>query len=156
MGLILPLLSRIPIWLYAIVAVLVWGGYGHWKADQCVKQQKEATAEAVRLLNRSETTKLINARNVDQAYAQKLRKISSDTQSLRAANDRLQSLLANQSNTTNNTTAGCDTDDERRKTIERLLGEGADLAREGAERVRVLGAKTAALQDYIRGVCLSK
>ncbi len=153
MGLILKV---IPIWAYALVGLLLWGGYGHIKADRLQKKiitaNAEAQLEAVYIRDKKQDT--VRTNEVD--YAKKLRAVAKSADVLRANNNELQQLVARYRDTANDAIAICGVDGERGRILEKLLGESAELAEEGARRVESLGSKTTALQKHISSVCVSK
>ena len=130
--------------------------YGHWQTAKLEKERTELAAEAQRMVRSVEAKKQAAARSVEGAYVAKLKQVSSTVVSLRSANDKLQLAIENGSSTSGDATALCGVDGERTRALESLLVEGAALAREGAEEVARLGAKTDALQEYVRLVCVSK
>lgn len=156
MGLILPLLRVIPIWAYAVAALVAWGAYGHWKSNRYEKARVEAAAEAQRLTSRIEAKKQADNREVEAGHAKRVKVVTANATSLRNANSELQQLLARKGIDPTDTTTICGADGKRGEALERLLKESAGLVEEGAGRVEFLGAKTASLQDYIRRVCVSK
>jgi hypothetical protein len=119
---------------------------------QLEKQRAEAVAEQQRLVNQDRSMRQMEARKVEEGYAQKLKAAKANADSLRASADGLRSQLTN--SPSRDSAALCGVDGERGRTLEGLLAESADLVREGAEEVVRLGAKTAALQDHIKRVCV--
>jgi hypothetical protein len=148
----MTLLRLVPIWVWPLLLVGAWGLHSNYKANRLEKAQAEAHAEALRLTARVEARKREEAREVERDYAQKLKIAAVTTARLRATESGLRKQLA--SNTPRDAAAICGVDGERGRTLEELLGESAELAREGAEEVVRLGAKTAALQDHIKRVCV--
>lgn len=153
MGLILKL---IPIWAYALVGLLLWGGYGHIKADRLQKKiitaNAEAQLEAISIRDRKQDVARVN--EVD--YAKKLRIVARSADVLRANNNELQQLIARYRDSASDAVAICGVDGERGRILEKLLGECSVLAGEGARRVESLGTKTTALQKHISSLCVSK
>lgn len=152
MGLILPLLSRIPVWLWLIGILLAWGLVGHWKNAQYLKEKAELAVEQQILLRKTETSLRVKAQDVQDKYEKHKAASSRRIDGLSSTNSRLQGLLTNSADT-RDTAAVCGTDGERGRALETILAESADLATEGAREIERLAAKTTALQDYIQRVC---
>jgi hypothetical protein len=148
----LTLLRLIPIWVWPLLLVGAWGFYGNYKSTRLEKERTEANAEAQRLSARVGQIKREEARQVEAQYAQKLKAAKVVSDKLRASESGLRDQLAN--NTARDSVAICGVDGERGRILEELLTESAGLARAGAEEVVRLGAKTAALQDHIKRVCV--
>ena len=149
MGLIL---RALPWWLWPLLAVFAWGLHSNYKVAQLERQRAEAKAEEQRLMMRDRSLRQAEARKVEDSYASKLKAAKANADSLRTAADGLRAQI--DSNPSRDSAAVCGIDGERGRTLESLLAESAELAREGAEEVVRLGAKTASLQDHIKRVCV--
>jgi UDP-N-acetylmuramyl tripeptide synthase len=156
MGLIAGFLRLIPIYAYVIAGVALWGFYGHYKANAYEKAKYEADAESLRIAAKASAKKAAAATKVDQTYVIRAREAETRVATLSANNSQLQQLLANKDNSARDAIAVCGIDGERGKALERLLAEGAELAREGGERVARMGTKITALQEHIVGVCVKE
>lgn len=152
MGLILPLLARIPVWLWLIGILLAWGVTGHMKNRAYLQEKAELAVEQQILLRKTETQKQLQAQKVQDEYSTRLSNSARRVATLSSTNQRLQSELARSSDT-RDTAAVCGVDGERGRTLETILAEGSDLATEGAAEIERLAAKTTALQDHIKRVC---
>ena len=150
MGLIKP----VPIWAYLLLAVAAWGAWGHYKSNKYEKERAEIALESERFARKAEDKKRHAAREVEAAYARNLKSARDRERQLDTANAGLLSQL-NSTNSTKDATAICGVDGERGRVLERLLEESAGLAKLGAAEVERLGAKTTALQDHIKRVCVS-
>jgi F0F1-type ATP synthase membrane subunit b/b' len=147
------LLARVPFLAWALVASLLWGGYGHWQVGRLEKARVDAELNAEREVRKVEAEQRDAVQAVEATYASKLKEAQKTASNLRLTTAGLQQLLA-RSDSARTAETICGVNGERGRAIEQLLAESADLAREGAETVKRLGAKTASLQNYIERVCL--
>lgn len=148
----LMLLKLVPLWIWPLLMVGAWGFYGNYKSNKLEKERAEANVEAQRLSERAAQLKREEARQVEVQYAQKLKAAKVVSDKLRSTESGLRDQLAN--NPARDAAAICGVDGERGRTLEELLTESAELAREGAEEAIRLGTKTAALQNYVQRVCV--
>jgi F0F1-type ATP synthase membrane subunit b/b' len=146
----------VPLWAWALLGVFLWGAYGHWQYDRLERQRVEANAETVRLVAKAQNRAQDEARKVQDEYAEKLRRASSATRTLRADNARLQQKLAGSAGVPRDAETVCGVDGERGRALEELLAGGSDLAARGAEEVVRLSAKISGLQSYIQRVCIGE
>ncbi len=149
MGLIL---RALPWWVWPLLGILVWGLHSNYKVVELEKERAEAKVEEQRLVNRDRTQRQTEARKVEEGYADKLKAAKANADSLRTAADGLRTQIYG--NSSRDSAAICGVDGERGRALESLLAESAELARQGAEEVVRLGAKTASLQDHIKRVCV--
>lgn len=156
MGIVLSLLGRIPIWVWAVAALVAWGSYGHVKSSRYEKARLEAAAETQRIARSMEAKKQDAARKVDEANVKRQRDLQRQLDSIATDNASLQQLIATNRSSAADAIAVCGVDGERGRILEKLLAESTDLVAEGAAGIARLASKTAALQDYIDRVCLSK
>lgn len=154
MGLIFKLLSAIPGWTYIIIAAVLWGGYGHLKADSYKKQLADYKQKLEQANKEAESFKRLAARKVEDKYAAKAKEAIATSMALADANNRLRDALAGYTDTTRDAIAVCGVDGSRGRKLEELLQRSAALAAEGARRVESLGAKVEGLQGYISEVCV--
>lgn len=146
------LLRLIPVWVWPLLVIGAWGAHSNYKANKLEKERQEVQLESARLAAKDIALKQTQAREVETAYAQKLKVAKIAADKLRASESSLRDQIRAGEN--RDSTAVCGIDGERGRTLERLLSESTELAREGTEEVIRLGAKTAALQDYIKRVCV--
>jgi hypothetical protein len=156
MGIILAFLGRVPILVWVLCGLLLWGWYGYEKAARYEQARMESIAETQRIARLVETKKAQEAQRVEQKYVENKRILERDLDRLHTANLSLQQLIASDNHTADDIAAVCRPYVERNRVIERLLKESNGLLSEGAEGVSRLGTKIAALQDYINRVCVTK
>ena len=154
MGVILKLLSGVPLWLYAVVGLFAWGAYGHHEAKQYAKAKQASEQAAIIKKAELEAAKQTAVQKVNDEYAKKLQAANSNAAVLRTANNKLQYLLHQAGNPAKDTAAICGVDGERGRRLERLLAECSDISTEGAARVGKLTEKVTSLQDYVNTVCV--
>lgn len=148
----MSILGLIPWWVWPVLALGAWGLHSNYKVAQLEKQRAEAKVEEQRLMDKDRSRRQMDARKVEEQYAQKLKDAKANAAALRTAADGLRAQLS--ANPSRDSAAICGVDGERGRVLESLLAESAELAREGAEEVVRLGAKTSALQDHIQRVCV--
>lgn len=154
MGVILKLLSGVPLWLYAAVGLFTWGAYGHYEAKQYAIAKRDADKAAIIKKAELEAAKQSAVQKVNDEYSKRLQVANSNAAVLRTANNKLQYLLHQAGNPTKDTAAICGVDGERGKRLESLLAECSDISTEGAARVGKLTEKVTSLQAYVNTVCI--
>lgn len=147
-------LIRVPLWVWALLALALWGGYGHWQHGRLEKARAEAALESERMAARVLAARQERAREASDEYAKKVQQAALATRAVRADNARLQQLLAAAASAPRDAQTVCGVDGARGRELETLLAEGGDLAAEGAQEVSRLAAKVAGLQEYVSRVCL--
>lgn len=156
MGIILAFLGKVPIWVWIVCVLGIWGWYGHKKAESYEQARLESIAETERLARSVENKKAEAAQRVEQKYAETKRLLQRDIDRMHTANLSLQQLIASDNHTAEDIAAVCGPYVERNRVIEGLLKESNGLLSEGAERVTNLAAKVTALQNHINDVCVNK
>lgn len=160
---VISVLTKLPLWVWLCAALAVWGATGQFRASNLQRQidktqlelaQAVATAEAK--ARQEEQQKLqANAKVVNDLY-KRTSKAEADRVVLNQQLNRLQQQLKTTADAASEDTATfCGNYEERTKLYGKLLSECSAVAVEGANRVRQLGSKITALQDYATGVCLS-
>lgn len=156
MGIVLSLLSKVPIWVWAVIGLATWGYFGHQKAQRYEQARLESIAETERIARSVEAKKDEKRQKVEQNYAKNEQALKRNLDSMHTSYLSLQQLIATDNHTTEDIATVCGTYVERNRVVERLLKESNDLVSEGAERVGKLGTKISALQEYISSVCVSE
>lgn len=159
----IALLTRVPLTLWLAIAVGIWGGIGHLKAhrlqstwDAAKLEQAEIGRESERMARKADYLKAEAERGVRDAVFARSKITQTAADNLASTNRRLQDALAaaEASRASGNTEAICGVNGARGEALERLLGESAELVREGGERVRKLSDQIQGLQEYTNQVCL--
>lgn len=160
----IAILSRVPLLLWAVIGVGIWGGYGHLQYTRLQSEweryklaQVELVLENQKSIRAAEVAKHAALQEVQNSYYAKAKEARNIASKLKSTNDKLQDALftAEADRASSNPTTICGVNGERGKVLERLLGESAELVREGGERVAELSAKTTGLQRYIGEVCIT-
>lgn len=160
----ISLLAKVPITLWLAIAIGIWGGYGHLKANRLQSSwdadrlaQAEIARESEILARKAEFKAAQAAREVqDNVYA-RVKQTQAALSNANTVNRELRDTLAAAKADRTDITAEaiCGVDGKRGEALERLLGESFELVTEGAKRVRELSDTATGLQDYIGRVCVN-
>lgn len=160
----LGLLRVVPVWAWALVAAVAWGGYQRHVATSSTKAKVEAekraalevaNAEAERQAREQEAQFATNARKAADAYTQRLNQARASATATRTELERLRDEAA--------ATAACPATSDPSASgrpdgaavLRDVLGECAAALATVAEDADRAEARLSGLQDYVRGVLQS-
>ena len=139
------------------LAMLVLTGVQTWRLGTLeaeIAAERAAAVETALLSERGaraiQSTVDSQARKATDAYLTRAQAARADAAGTDAAYRSLLDAIATAGGTADDPAAACRAAAERVGILERLLGEGAGLAAEGARRVGALDAKLSGLQEHAR------
>lgn len=90
----MSILGLIPWWVWPVLALGAWGLHSNYKVAQLEKQRAEAKVEEQRLMDKDRSRRQMDARKVEEQYAQKLKDAKANAAALRTAADGLRAQLS--------------------------------------------------------------
>lgn len=158
----LSILRFVPVWVWAVVALLAWGGFQRHSATQATKAAAAASqaaavhaaaAEGERQARQLEQTYATNVQKASNAYAQNLRRARAAAADTRSELDRLRDAAAVAApSCAAGPGAAASAGADAAAGLRQVLGSCAQSLSELAAAADADAARVTALQDYIKAI----